>query len=253
MSLVEIDILRKDSQVDGSFNNGEILEKKPIGFPQDGGISKPYSNIFYWAHAWTPNQKSTIGLHPHKGFEICSFILSGSINHYDTKQEKWISLKKNDVQIIRSRGGISHAEELLETSEIFQIWFDPDISKSIRKEASYDDYSDNDFISEESDGIIKKIIVGKGSKMKMDTKDIEIYEFIVTQNKILKFPFKKGYIYSCFVIKGKLKFNDDDLTKGDFFKFISTDKFYITAISELKLFVIKSPVKPKYKTYFERG
>ena len=253
MSVVEVDVLRKDSQVDGSFNNGEILEKKPIGFPQDGGISKPYSNIFYWAHAWTPNQKSTIGLHPHKGFEICSFILSGSINHYDTKQEKWISLKKNDVQIIRSRGGISHAEELLETSEIFQIWFDPDISKSIRKEASYDDYSDNDFISEKSDGIIKKIIVGKGSKMKMDTKDIEIYEFIVTQNKTLKFPFKKGYIYSCFVIKGKLKFNDDDLTKGDFFKFISTDKFYITAISDLKLFVIKSPVKPKYKTYFESG
>ena len=250
MSVVEVNILRKDSQVDGSFNNGEILEKKPIGFPQDGGISKPYSNIFYWAHAWTPNQKSTIGLHPHKGFEICSFILSGSINHYDTKQEKWISLKKNDVQVIRSRGGISHAEELLETSEIFQIWFDPDISKSIRKEASYDDYSDNDFISEKSDAIITKIIVGKGSKMKMDTKDIEIYEFIVTQNKTLKFPFKKGYIYSCFVIKGKLKFNDDDLTKGDFFKFISTDKFYITAISDLKLFVIKSPVKPKYKTYF---
>ena len=159
MPLAEVEILRKESQVDGSFNNGEILEKKPIGFPQDGGVSKPYSNIFYWAHAWTPNQKSTIGLHPHQGFEICSFILSGSINHYDTKQEKWISLKKDDVQIIRSRGGISHAEELLEKSEIFQIWFDPDISKSIRKEASYDDYSSNDFVSDDSNGINKKTIV----------------------------------------------------------------------------------------------
>ena len=39
-----------------------------------------------------------------------------------TTPRKWISLKKNDVQIIRPRGGISHAEELLETSEIFQIW-----------------------------------------------------------------------------------------------------------------------------------
>ena len=47
MPLVEVEILRKESQVDGSFNNGEILEKKPIGFPQDGGVSKPYSNIFY--------------------------------------------------------------------------------------------------------------------------------------------------------------------------------------------------------------
>ena len=57
MPLAEVEILRKESQVDGSFNNGEILEKKPIGFPQDGGVSKPYSNIFYWAHAWTPTKK----------------------------------------------------------------------------------------------------------------------------------------------------------------------------------------------------
>ena len=25
------------------------------------GKTKPYSNIFYWAHAWTPGSKSTIG------------------------------------------------------------------------------------------------------------------------------------------------------------------------------------------------
>ena len=48
MPIGEVDIIRKEAQVDGKFNNGEILEKKPIGFPQDGGISKPYSNIFYW-------------------------------------------------------------------------------------------------------------------------------------------------------------------------------------------------------------
>ena len=30
-------IYNKDEQVSGNFNNGEILEKKPIGFAQDGG------------------------------------------------------------------------------------------------------------------------------------------------------------------------------------------------------------------------
>ena len=29
----------------GNFNNGNILEKKPIGFPQDGGQLRPYSNL----------------------------------------------------------------------------------------------------------------------------------------------------------------------------------------------------------------
>ena len=72
-------------QASGNFNFGEILEKKPIGFPQDGGLLKPFSNLFYWAHAWTPGKRSTIGLHPHQGFEICTFVLKGSINHYDTQ------------------------------------------------------------------------------------------------------------------------------------------------------------------------
>ena len=251
MPIAEVDIIRKESQVDGKFNNGEILEKKPIGFPQDGGISKPYSNIFYWAHAWTPNERSTIGLHPHKGFEICSFILSGSINHYDTKQQRWISLKKDDVQIIRSRGGISHAEELLEKSEILQIWFDPDIKKSIIKEATYNDYSPHDFMNETSNGITKKTIVGKGSKMEMDSKDIEIYEFSVLKKITLELPFKKNAFYSCFIINGGLEFNNTKLIKGDFFKFKSTEDFYIVATTDLRLFVIKSPINLNYKTYYE--
>ena len=98
-----------------------ILENKPIGFPQDGGIVKPYSNLFYWAHAWAPIEDSTIGLHPHRGFEICSFVLKGEIEHYDTLLDKWITLKKGDVQVIKAGKGISHSEKLKEGSEIFQI------------------------------------------------------------------------------------------------------------------------------------
>ena len=116
-----IEVYKKNEQAYGEFNNGEIIENKPIGFPGENNSLKAYSNLFYWAHAWTPNNKSTIGLHPHQGFEICSFILKGNINHFDTKQNKWIPLSKGDVQIIRSGNGISHAEEIKDHSEIFQI------------------------------------------------------------------------------------------------------------------------------------
>ena len=140
-----IQVIPKKDQVSGAFNNGEILEKKPIGFPQDGGETKPYSNLFYWAHAWTTNKSSTIGLHPHQGFEICSFVLKGYINHFDTKLNSWIRLEEGDVQVIRSGNGISHSEEIGENSEIFQIWFDPDISKTLLNVATYDDYKLDDF------------------------------------------------------------------------------------------------------------
>ena len=61
------------------------------------------------------------------------FVLKGNINHFDTKQNKWIPLSEGDVQIIRSGNGISHAEEIDKESEIFQIWFDPDLSNSLKK------------------------------------------------------------------------------------------------------------------------
>ena len=32
-----ITIVPKEKQANGQFNGGAILEKKPIGFPQDGG------------------------------------------------------------------------------------------------------------------------------------------------------------------------------------------------------------------------
>ena len=55
-----IKIFKKDNQANGNFNGGEILEKKPIGFPQDGGKLRPYSNLFYWAHAWAPKNVTNV-------------------------------------------------------------------------------------------------------------------------------------------------------------------------------------------------
>ena len=57
---MKIEIYQIKDQAKGNFNNGEILENKPIGFPGENGKLKSYSNIFYWAHAWTTNQKEKL-------------------------------------------------------------------------------------------------------------------------------------------------------------------------------------------------
>ena len=250
--MANIEILRRRDQADGNFNNGEILEKKPIGFPQDGGMSRPYSNIFYWAHAWTSKVKSTIGLHPHQGFEICSFVLKGEINHYDTKQDKWIKLQRGDVQIIRAGNGISHAEELLENSEIFQIWFDPDLSKSISKDASYDDYKDEDFNIEKNTFYSVKTIVGPGSKMSMDSEGVEIYEFETNESGNIDIENSEKSIFSFFLISGKIQIENNVIESGDFFKIHSKTKIKIKVINPGNLFMIKSPLKADYVTYSEK-
>ncbi len=247
-----INIFSNDDQANGNFNNGEILEKKPIGFPQDGGKLKPYSNLFYWAHAWTLNKKSTIDLHPHQGFEICSFILKGNINHFDTKLNKWISLSEGDVQIIRSRNGISHSEEIDNKSEIFQIWFDPDISESLKKEASYSDYKSSEFKRIESKNKNTKIIVGQDSPIKMDSQGILIneYEFQIGKHNL---NIKKKSIHSIFILKGKIKLKSVLLTKGTFLKIENLDFLNFQVIQNSKVFEIISPLNPSYRTYSQNN
>ncbi len=240
-----IRIISKENQAKGNFNNGEILENKPIGFPQDGGTVKPYSNLFYWAHAWTPGKKSKIGLHPHKGFEICSFILKGNINHYDNKIDDWITLDEGDVQIIRSGSGISHAEEIDENSEIFQIWFIPDLSISLYENASYDDYKKNEFPIESNQNFTKKIIKGNKSPLSMKTEKIEINQYEINSGKI-EIKTSSNFTHSFFVIDGKISLENQKMKKSDFAIINDSNKITIESNSDSSIFEIKSPLIPSY-------
>ena len=248
---MSVTIYNKDEQVSGNFNNGEILEKKPIGFSHDGGKLKPYSNLFYWADAWTPNSKSTIGLHPHQGFEICSFVIKGSIRHYDTKQNKWIELNTGDAQIIRSGNGISHAEEILDNSEIFQIWFDPDISKTISKPATYNDYKSTSFPIIKNKESTVVTIKGKNSPFIMDTEGIEIYETSFKDGSHQSDLFTSK-VYSFFIKKGMMIHDGDEYEQGTFIKIEKESKFDFKSKSGLEVFEIRSPERPSYLTYSER-
>lgn len=248
---MKIEIYQIKDQAKGNFNNGEILENKPIGFPGENGKLKPYSNIFYWAHAWTTNKKSTIGLHPHKGFEICSFVLKGKINHYDTNQKKWISLSEGDVQIIRSGSGISHSEELLENSEIFQIWFDPDVSKSIHKYPSYNDYKKNDFDIIDLKSKKIKLIKTENSILKMDSEGIIIKEYYFKEKeKYQKIEILENKIHSFFLLNGEIELDKKLIVKGDFFKVSDLKELDIKILSNSKVFEIVSPKILSYKTYY---
>tara|TARA_B100001248_G_scaffold262277_2_gene257259 strand:- start:2421 stop:3164 length:744 start_codon:yes stop_codon:yes gene_type:complete len=246
---MKLEIYTIEDQARGHFNNGEILENKPIGFPGDGGKLKPYSNIFYWAHAWTGSKKSTIGLHPHQGFEICSFVLKGKINHFDTKQNSWIPLSEGDVQIIRSGNGISHSEELMENSEIFQIWFDPNLRVSLNKLASYDDYKSQDFQILDSKWKKTKIIKNENSKLKMDSEGIEIFQYSYLDNKNDEISLKLDKIHSFFIIDGEISINGKIISKGFFFTVRDQNLLKLKILSNSEIFRISSPKNVSYKTY----
>ncbi len=244
-----IKVIPKSEQASGQFNGGAILEKKPIGFPQDGGKQRPYSNLFYWAHAWTDNG-SLIGEHPHQGFEIMSFVLSGDIEHYDSKNNDWKKLDTGDVQIIRSGNGITHAEKMNAGSSMFQIWFDPDLNKTLGKPATYDDYNSESFPVTETDNMKVKTFKGEGAPIEMDAEGVVIKEICLVQGKY-NLELESNTVYSYFIIDGESKVGDHQLQKGDFFMVNETDTLSIEATESSRIFCIESPLKLSYKTYSE--
>lgn len=242
---MNIRIIRREEQVDGQFNGGAVLEKRPIVY-QDQKTS-PYSNLFYWAHAWS-EKGSTIGLHPHQGFEIMSFVLKGSIEHYDTKNKNWIPLNEGSVQIIRSGNGISHAEKINPGGSIFQIWFDPNLDKSLRKPATYNDYNVDAFPEEKKNGMTIRTFKGENAPIEMDAEGIAIKEVRLQKGKHeLQIP--SGKILSVFVIEGSIQVENEKLKAEDFFTVQDDDVIQLNAEENSWLFIIESPVQPSYATY----
>ena len=247
---MSINIFKKDDQANGHFNNGEILEKKPIGIPQDGGKLKPYSNLFYWAHAWAPLNDSIIGLHPHRGFEICSFVLKGEIEHYDTLLDKWITLSKGDVQVIKAGKGISHSEKLKKGSEIFQIWFDPNIQESLYIDPSYSDFRSKDFKIKIRNNIESKIVQTNENQLSLKSTGIEIYEHKF-KNGAHSLKVKDQCYHSYFILNGTLEINNQQFTQGDFLIIDNEDNLELVTKNNARVFEILSLIRLPYKTYAE--
>lgn len=244
---MSIRIIPKAKQAKGAFNGGEIVENKPIGFPREGGELKPYSNLFYWAYAEAKTD-STIGLHPHEGFEIMSFVLKGNIRHYDTKLKEWRPLQAGDVQIIRAGNGISHAEFMANEAVMFQIWFDPDLSKTLQKPASYDDYKSEALPVINKNGLAVKTYIGDDSPVSLDTPGLVIQRFSF-QDGAQEISLDPEKVHSLYVIKGSPSINGNDTKQDDFAILERENKLEISASSATDIFMISSPAVVPYRTY----
>lgn len=236
-------------QANGQFNGGEILEKKPIGFPQDDGLLRPYSVLFYWAHVWSENG-STIGEHPHKGFEIMSFVIRGEIEHYDSKHKVWKRLTAGDSQVIRAGNGIIHSEKLLPGSSMFQIWLDPSLQKTLNQPASYDDYGSDKFPIQIGKGISTKGYLGENAPIESQVSDVSIRELSLAEG-VHHIQLNEDRVLSTFIMEGRLLVEDQEMKQEDFFIVREQSDFQIHVLTDCRLFVIESPLNPGYKTYAE--
>jgi hypothetical protein len=144
----------------GAFDNGRITEIKPIGFPGEGGAVDRVGPLFYWAWA-TAEGPGEIGLHPHRAFEIVSYVLEGELGHYDTLGTR-SRVGAGGAQVMQTGSGVSHEEAMLGESgtRFFQIWFEPNLRETLLDEPKYFELPADELPAADIPGGTVKTIIG---------------------------------------------------------------------------------------------
>ncbi|MFC4322973.1 pirin family protein [Litchfieldia salsa] len=117
---MEIKLYPPNKQGTGQFDNGKITEQKPIGFPGEGSEVMRVGPLFYWA--WAKADKvGYIPKHPHQGFEIITYVVSGKAEHGDSLGTKSV-VGPGGIQVMQTGSGVWHEEGFVGPNmEGFQI------------------------------------------------------------------------------------------------------------------------------------
>jgi hypothetical protein len=132
-------------------------------------------------------------------------------------------------------------------SAIFQIWFDPNLTKSLYREAEYKDYEASSFKTVHKEQISTTNIVGESSPVDLDTEGIEMKVILVKQDTNISI--NPAETYSIYVLDGSFTLNLEKVEPDDFIIVNELDILNFGVKSPVKIFVIKSPKSPTYATY----
>ena len=160
----------------------------------------------------------------------------------------WKNLSKGDAQLIKSGNGITHAEKILPGAHIFQIWFDPNLSKSLKIPASYADVASDSFPVVTAGGMTKKVIVGENSPMSLDSEGVEISEYRMSLGNF-SIPTAKDSTYGLYVVSGELKIEGQSALSDDYLISKDTDKISFETEEGAVVFIVKINNAISYRTY----
>ncbi|WP_285769039.1 pirin family protein [Peribacillus sp. SI8-4] len=117
-------------------------------------------------------QSGVFGLHPHRGIETVTFLMEGTLNHYDSKHGKGV-LYPGDAQWMTAGQGVEHIEDAAEgeTVSLLQLWVNlPAKSKMVP--SRYQDLRRNDMVTIQEEGAEIRIFSGSYGNAAAETENV---------------------------------------------------------------------------------
>ena len=254
---IKIDVYDLERQGRGSFDNGKILESKPIDFPGGTSESRRIGPLFYWSWA-TAKGDGVISMHPHQAFEIVSYVLEGIVGHSDSLKNK-TRVGPGGAQLIQAGSGIYHQEEMYgDVTDFFQIWFEPDIRDTIKHKPNYAQIENEEFPVEQRNGVKIKSVIGNDSPLQI-VADVIAHDISIEAGKTFKQELKSGKTLAIATVAGNGSIIADESEAVISYKDFSVIKasedslieFKSTEGIDLRIFVIEVPLKVDYPLYGE--
>ncbi|WP_036717844.1 pirin family protein [Paenibacillus harenae] len=247
-----IQIIKPKDQAIGEFDSGKITEQKPIGFSGEGSQINRLGPLFYWAWG-KASGPAGIDAHPHKGFEIFTYILSGEVFHEDSLGTESV-VGTGGVQLMQTGSGMWHAEGMNGPGEGLQIWLEPYLDDAFKRPPHYSKYAHEDFPAVHDKGVTVKTILGTGSPMHLVT-DAYMYDVNITAGATHTHALSSNRTLAGLAIRGKggvIGRSETAFENKDFFIIQSEDSESITIRpknQDLRIVLIEVPTEVDYPLY----
>lgn len=190
-------VLPPSEQATGSFDRGAITEQKMIGFAGEGSVIHRVGPLYYWAWAQA-STTAAVEAHPHRGFEIMSYVLQGTIEHRDSLGTQ-SQVGAGGVQLMQTGSGLEHEEAFVQVpAESLQIWWDPQFRQQLDTPPRYHSFTAEQFPQNGP----AKIIVGAGSPIQLVTPDVEMQDLMLTFGAMSEGLVKGGCGWLAIVLQG---------------------------------------------------
>lgn len=182
-------------------------------------------------------EKGAFDVHPHRGIETLTFIIDGTINHYDSATGGGGTLKKGDLQFMTAGRGVVHNESPAEGERVhlLQLWVNLP-SKNKMAKPRYQNMHAKDMPTRQEDGALIRVYSGSSGDVLSNTLNYAPITFVEMEvdngsSIIQDLPGSyNGYIY---VLEGSGVFGENkvEAKKGQAMWLDSADEAKISSIT----------------------